>query len=95
MIKIKEIRKEYDMGRIDKIMGEINHQIWEFRRKYNEKPKFVLISEELLILFNYKMNLLYDKEIIMLDNEPLKIGRIYGTVVIVSRALKDYEFEVR
>ena len=95
MIEIKEIRKEYDMGRIDKIMGEINHQIWEFWRKYKEKPKFVLISEELLILFNYKMNLLYDKEIIMLDNEPLKIGRIYGTVVIVSRALKDYEFEVR
>ena len=87
--------KEYKYSEVDDVMGKINHQLWEFRRLYAEKPKFILISEDLEMLFNVKMNLLYDREMVILDDEPLKISRIFGTICIVSKELQGLEFEVR
>lgn len=87
--------KTYSRDKIDKTLGSINNQIEAYRKLYRTKPKLILISKELELLFKEQINLMSQYEMVMLNDEPLEINRVFGLSCISTPALSDLHFEVR
>lgn len=80
---------------IHKILGKINNQIEAFRGMYHRKPKFIIISEKLEYILRNQMELMCQNEMIILNDEALKLNRIFGFSCFSSPALSNLEFEIR
>lgn len=87
--------EEYEWKDIHIILGKINNQIEAFRRMYHRKPKLIIISEKLEYIFGIQMELMRQKEMIILNDEELKLNRIFGFTCFSSPALRNLDFEIR
>lgn len=87
--------KKYTQEEINQTLGKMNNQIEAFRNLYKQKPKFIIISEELSILLSMQANLMSQFEMIKLNGEPLEINRVFCFSCFVSPVLNDLEFELR
>ena len=83
------------MVNYSKIMGKINHEVWQYRTKYGKMPQLIIISRGLEILFSRQLNLMNLSQIIIVNNNELRVNTIFGINCLVSPALKELEFEVR
>ena len=83
------------MVNYSKIMGKINHEIWQYRTKYGKTPQLIIISRELELLLSRQLNLMSLSQVIILNDKDLQIYTIFGINCLVSPALKDFDFEVR
>lgn len=93
MVK-KEI-ESYEWDEIHKILGKINNQIEAFRRMYRRKPKFIIISEKLEYILRNQMELMYQNEVIILNDEAVNLNRIFGFSCFSSPSLRNLDFEIR
>ena len=87
--------KTYSQKDVDETLGKINNQIEAYRQIFKQKPKLILISKELEILFRECVNLMNQYERIMLNDEPIYINRVFGFSCLSTPALKNLEFEIR
>lgn len=94
MIEQKEI-ESYEWDEIHKILGKINNQIEVFRRMYYRKPKFIIISEKLEYILRNQMGLMYQNEMIILNDEAVNFNRIFGFSCFSSPSLSNLDFEIR
>ena len=93
MVK-KEI-ESYEWDDLHKILGKINNQIEVFRRMYYRKPKFIIISEKLEYILRNQTELVYQNEMIILNDETVKLNRIFGFICFSSPSLRNLDFEIR
>lgn len=87
--------ESYEWEEIHKILGKINNRIEAFRGMYHRKPKFIIISEKLEYILRNQMELMCQNEMIILNDEALKLNRIFGFSCFSSPALSNLEFEIR
>ena len=87
--------ESYEWEGIHKILGKINNQIEAFRKMYHRKPTFIIISEKLEYILKTQMELMYQNEMIILNDAPLKIYRIFGFNCFSSPTLLNLNFEIR
>lgn len=85
----------YEWEEIHKILGKINNQIEAFRKMYHRKPKFIIISEKLEYILRNQMELMYQSEMIILNDEELKLNRVFGFSCFSSPSLINLDFEIR
>ena len=85
----------YNKKDVSKVMGKINHEIWQYRTKYKEMPQMLIISNELELLLSYHLNLMDINKMIIVNNNELRVHTIFGINCLTSPALNDLEFEVR
>lgn len=88
-------KESYEWDEIHKILGKINNQIEAFRRMYRRKPKFIIISEKLEYILRNQMELMCQNEMIILNDEPIKLNRIFGFSCFSSPSLSNLDFEIR
>ena len=93
MVK-KEI-ESYEWDDIHKILGKINNQIEAFRGMYHRKPKFIIISEKLEYILRNQTELIYQNEMIIINNEPVYLNRLFGFSCFSSPSLRNLDFEIR
>ena len=89
------MKKEYNEKDISKMMGKINHEIWQYRTKYRKMPQLLIISNDLEILLSMKLNLMNLSQMIIVNNNELQVHTIFGINCLTSPALNNLEFEVR
>ena len=65
----KEI-KTFSRDKIDKTLGKINNQIEAYRKLYRTKPKLILISKELELLFREQIQLMSQYEEVINNERP-------------------------
>lgn len=87
--------ESYEWKEMHKILGKINNQIEAFRKMYHRKPTFIIISEKLEYILRNQMELMCQNEMIILNDEPLKLNRIFGFSCFSSPSLSDLNFEIR
>ena len=87
--------ESYEWEEIHKILGKINNQIEIFKKKYHRKPSFIIISEKIEYILKTQMELMYQNEMIILNDEPLKIYSIFGFNCFSSPTLLNLNFEIR
>lgn len=87
--------ESYEWEEIHKILGKINNQIERFKKKYYRKPSFIIISEKLEYILKTQMELMYQNEMIILNDVPLKIYSIFGFNCFSSPTLLNLNFEIR
>lgn len=87
--------ENYEWEEIHKILGKINNRIESFRGMYHRKPKFIIISEKLEYILRNQMGLMSQNEMIILNDEALKLNRIFGFSCFSSPSLSNLEFEIR
>lgn len=93
----KEQRKDtyYTEEEIEKTIGKINFEVNRYKQEYGVTPQLILISREIEILFRMKLDLMIERQMIYLFNQPIYLYSIFGIACMVTPALKDLEFEVR
>lgn len=85
----------YSWEEIHKIIGKINNDIELFRNKYHMDPKLIIISERLEYILKSQFDLMSYSEMIILNDKPLKINRVFSLSCLTSPALSNLNFEIR
>lgn len=92
-INIKE--NVYSENKINKILGEINNSIEEYRYKFHKLPILIIISKELEIFLRNQFNLINQIQCICINDNLIEFNKIFGINCTVSPILENLEFEVR
>lgn len=67
-----------DMREILEVLAKINDEIREFRKLYNKRPTFIIISRELLKeILSTSYELFSQHKMIIVNDEPLEIYIIW------------------
>lgn len=85
----------YSWEEIHKILGKINNDIELFRNKYHMDPNLIIISERLEYILKSQFDLMSHNEMIILNDKPLKINRVFSLSCLTSPALSNLNFEIR
>lgn len=89
------VSKIYLEEDVSKTVGKINNAIECYRATYRNMPLFIIISKELAFLLERQLDLMSQREMIILNDNHIEIRKIFGISCIISPTLKDLEFEVR
>ena len=92
---VEIVENYYTEEEVNKTLGKINSAIQLYRYNYNVMPQFIIISHPLEILLQRKINIMNERQMIMLNGNPTEIKIIFGVSCFTSPALIDLEFEVR
>ena len=87
--------EKYEWDEIHKILGKINNQIEAFKNKYCQKPRFIIISENLEYILETQMNLMCQYKMIILNDESIKLNTLFGFNCFSSPSLSNLDFEIR
>ncbi len=91
---VEIVENYYTEEEINKTLGKINNAIQLYRYKYNLMPQFIVISRPLEILLHKQTNIMNERQMIMINREPIEIRIIFGVACFVSPELIDLEFKV-
>ena len=88
------VESYYTEEEINKTLGKINNEIQLYRYNYGTMPQFIVISKPLEILLQRQMNIMNERQLIMLNGNATEIKVIFGISCFVSPALIDLDFKV-
>ena len=86
---------KYFQSDTQRVMEKINKQISSYKLAYGKNPQFIVISNELAVIFEIQLCLMTQRIGVMIGDTPLEFFSIWGIPCIVSRALTGTQFEVR
>ena len=91
-----EKREEYfAIDDINKTLGKINSEIQLYRHNYYKMPQFIVISKELELLLQSQMEIMNERQTVIINNNTMEIRIIFGISCFISPVLTGLEFEVR
>lgn len=80
---------------INKIISNINQEVIEYEKKWNNRPQLIIISRGLNVAFRVGFEMMLNYHQIMLDNQRLQLDYLFGIPCLTSLALEEYDFEIR
>lgn len=91
---VEIVENYYTEEEINKTLGKINNTIQLYRYNHHIMPQFIVISKPLEILLHRQTNIMNERQMIMINGEPIEIKIIFGVTCFVSPELIDLEFKV-
>ena len=91
---VEIVESYYTEEEINKTLGKINNAIQLYRYEHYYMPQFIVISKPLEILLHKQTNIMNERQMIMINREPIEIRVIFGIACFVSPELNDLEFKV-
>lgn len=92
--KIKIVENYYTEEEINKTLGKINTEIQLYRFKYRTMPQFIVISKPLEILLQKQMNIMNERQVIMINVNTIEIRIIFGVTCFTSPELIGLDFKI-
>jgi hypothetical protein len=80
---------------INGIVGKINDEIQYYIERYKKRPQMIMISQILEVFMRKKIDIMHHNQIIMLNNNELRVSFIFGIPVLTTPVLDGLEFEIR
>ena len=86
--------KYFTEEEINGVIGKINDEMQYYIERYKKRPQIIIISHILEYFMRGKIDVMHHNQMIILNNNELRVSFIFGIPVLTSPVLDGLDFVV-